>query len=98
MFYRKSMLQITIDICYSYSELKDTELVKNQLVLDLEDGLYSATESHICCTASYHELENMSYAVLPSVEFTSCLALLAEDQMNSLPNVMKMCLASCSVA
>lgn len=79
-------------------ELKDTELVKNQLVLDLEDGLYSANESHICCTASYHELENMSYAVLPSVEFTSCLALLAEDQMNSLPNVMKMFLGSCSVA
>lgn len=42
--------------------------------------------------------KTISYAGLPSVEFTSCLALLAEDQMNSLPNVMKMFLGSCSVA
>uniref|UniRef100_A0A6N2KXK4 Uncharacterized protein n=1 Tax=Salix viminalis TaxID=40686 RepID=A0A6N2KXK4_SALVM len=55
-------------------ELKDTELVKNQLDLDLEDGLFSTTESHFCRAASYQESENMSHAVLPSlgVCFMSC--------------------------
>lgn len=41
-------------------ELKDIELVKSQPVLNLEYGLFSATENHFCCTASYLELEPLS--------------------------------------
>lgn len=61
---------------------------QNQLVLNLEYGLFSATENHFCCTASYLELEPLScryngLAVLrPLWSLLHVLCCCAADQTN----------------
>ncbi|KAJ6766415.1 hypothetical protein OIU79_022384 [Salix purpurea] len=63
----------------------------NQLVLNLEYGLFSATENHFCCAASYLELEPLSCrykglaVVAPAMEFNA-----VELKTKRTVNAMKM--------
>ncbi|KAJ6402657.1 hypothetical protein OIU84_014709 [Salix udensis] len=65
--------------------------IMNQLVLNLEYGLFSATENHFCCTASYLELEPLSCRYkwfscsAPAVEFN-----VVELKTKRAVNAMKM--------